>query len=67
VNPLTLYFAWKARRRAAKALQMAEHRRKVIEDQIGTRRAGHREWKPLLSDLQRATKDSLRAYVDGRA
>lgn len=67
MNPLSLFFAWKARSRAAKALRIAEHRRMVIAGQIDFRREKHREWKPLLSELQRATRDSLRAYVDGRA
>lgn len=62
-SPVSLWKAWRTRRKAAKALQLAERRRQAFANQIAARRERHGEFKPLERDLQRATEDSLRAFV----
>lgn len=44
----------------------AERARNAIIKAMNERRAAHREFKPLLSDLRKATAESLRASI-GRA
>jgi hypothetical protein len=41
----------------------AERRRNAIVRQMNERKAAHREFKPLLSDLRKATAESLRASI----
>lgn len=62
-NPLTAFFAFMARRRAAKTAATEAHRREVIMRQISDRRQQHREWKPLSGDLMRSTHNQLRAEI----
>ena len=66
MNPLAMFFAWKARRRAARLLREAERRRAAILAQIADRKAHKRQWVPKLGELQQATAASLRAYVEVR-
>lgn len=61
MNPLSFWTAWRARRRASRALREAERRRAVIMAQIAERKAHRLEWVPKLADLRRATAESLRA------
>lgn len=63
MNPLAPFLAWLYRKRAARALQIAERRRQAVIQQIADRRQRHCEFKPLLRDLRQATNDSLRAAV----
>lgn len=44
----------------------AERRRNAIVKQMNERKAKHQEWTPMLSDLRKATAESLRASI-GRA
>ena len=55
-----------AAKKRERELAAAERRRNAIAKAIHDRKASHREWKPLATDLRRATLDSLRASV-GRA
>lgn len=66
MNPVAAFLAWRNRRRAARIIAQAEHKRTVTMAQIAERRNGHREYKPLLHPLREATTASLRAYVEGR-
>ncbi len=61
MNPLALFLIWRDRRRAARALVVAERRRMAIAAQIADRRAHRREWRYLLGELRRATEASLAA------
>lgn len=67
MNPLAPFFAYLARRRALRALQDAERKRQAIIRQIDYRRGKHMAFRPLFGDLRRATEDSLRANLAGRA
>lgn len=67
MNPLSLYLAWRARRRSARALQAAERRRAAIIAQKEHRKAKHGPFRYLDGDLRQATNDSLRAYLRGAA
>jgi hypothetical protein len=62
-NPLTLFNAWLARKRAARLVKAAEQQRAAIMAQIAERRARKAEWKPLGGLLRQATEASLRASV----
>jgi len=61
MNPLTLFIAWRARRKARKALEAAERRRTAIASQIAHRASKHRERAYLFGDLKDATCRSLAA------
>ncbi|MBA3576163.1 MAG: hypothetical protein H0W39_00905 [Sphingomonas sp.] len=60
-SPIALFLAWRERRRADRAIVIAERRRLAIATQIADRRAHKREWRYLAGDLRRATEQSLAA------
>ena len=66
MNPLGPFFAYIARKRAARAMRQAEHRRQAIIAQQSRRKAEHRAWKYLDGDLIQATNASLRASLGRR-
>ena len=66
MSPLARFLAWRNRRRAARIIAQAEHKRKAVQSQMAYRKPRKREYKYLMGVLQEATKASLRAYVDGR-
>ncbi len=47
--------------RGPSELELAERKRALVKSEIAVRRKKHREWKPLMSDLRRATRASLEA------
>ncbi|MDE2105692.1 MAG: hypothetical protein KGL39_51165 [Patescibacteria group bacterium] len=63
---LAPFFAYFARIRAERAIRIAERKRSVIMAQIASRKASHKEWKPLAGLLRDATTASLRAYAMGK-
>lgn len=66
MNPLAPFFAYIARKRAARAMRQAEHRRAALMSQIADRRAHRREFRPMVGLLRQATEASLRASVGRR-
>ena len=66
MNPLSAWFAFLARKRAARLVKAAEQQRAAIIAQIAERRAHKREWKPLGGLVRQATEASLRASVGRR-
>lgn len=66
MNPLAMFLAWRAHRRAARLVKAAEHRRAAIIAQRQFRKAKHRAFRYLDGDLMQATNASLRASVGGR-
>lgn len=66
MNPLAMFLAWHARKRAARLIKAAEQQRAAIIAQIADRRAHRREWKPLGGLLRQSTNASLRASVGRR-
>lgn len=72
MNPVAAFLAWRNRRRAARIIAQAEHKRKAVQSQMAYRKPRKREYKYLMGVLQEATKASLRgsvslrAYVEGR-
>lgn len=66
MNPVAAFLAWRNRRRAARIIAQAEHKRTVTMAQIAERRQKRREFVPLYGELRQATQASLRAYVEGR-
>jgi hypothetical protein len=61
MSPLADFLAWLSRRRAARIIRDAERKRTAIARQIDERRSHKAEWRPLLSDMRRATNSSLAA------
>lgn len=51
MNPLSLFLAFIARRRAAYSHARAAKRLDIITQQIADRRANHRAWKHLVGEL----------------
>jgi hypothetical protein len=66
MNPLSLFLAWRQRKRAERLLKTAEHQRAALLSQIADRRAHKREFKPMVGMLRQATNASLRASVGQR-
>ena len=66
MNPLAPFFAYIARKRAARAMRQAEHRRQAIIAQQSRRKAEHKRFRYLDGDLIQATNQSLRASVGWR-
>jgi hypothetical protein len=66
MNPLSLFIAWRQRRASERAIRAAEKRRSAIISQQQYRKAKHRAWRYLDSDLMQATHASLRASVGRR-
>lgn len=65
MNPLNLWFSWRARKRAEKVIREAEKARWAGIQQMKARKAAHRESKPLLYVIREATNRSLAASVKG--
>ena len=63
MNPLAPFLALLSRRKAIRIAQRAEKKRAVLMQQIAERKSGHREWKPLLGDLRKATHAALAAEI----
>lgn len=61
MNPLTLFLAWRDRRRGAYAMRIAERRRYALIAQIAERRSHKAEWKPMVGMLRQSTNASLAA------
>lgn len=66
MNPLAMWFAFLARKRAVRALAAAEKRRSAIISQQQYRKAKHRAFRFLDGELMQATNASLRASVRRR-
>ncbi len=66
MNPLSAWFAFIARKRAARLVKAAEQQRAAIIAQIAERRARKREFRPMVGMLRQATEASLRASVGQR-
>jgi hypothetical protein len=61
MNPLSMFIAWRARRKARKALEAAERQRHAIIAQKANRKAEHRAFRYLDGILIDATCRSLAA------
>ena len=57
------WIARQTRRKAIRIAERAEKKRAVLMQQIAERKSGHREWKPLLGDLRKATHAALAAEI----
>jgi hypothetical protein len=66
MNPLASWFAFLARKRAARLIKAAEQQRAAIIAQRQFRKAKHRAFRYLDGDLMQATNASLRASVERR-
>lgn len=67
MNPLALFNAWLARKRAARLVKAAEHRRAALMAQIADRRAHRQEFRPMVGMLRQATEASLAASCGRKA
>jgi len=63
MNPLGPFLAYIARKRAERAMRIAERQRTALMAQQQYRRAKHRAFRYLDGDLRAATEASLRASV----
>jgi hypothetical protein len=61
ISILTRWLSWRADKKRQRYLVAVERQRNAIVKAMHARKAGHREYKPLLSDLRRATNASLAA------
>lgn len=66
MNPLSLWFAFLARKRAERMVKAAERQRAAIISQIADRQAQRKEWRPMVGMLREATNASRRASVGRR-
>jgi hypothetical protein len=66
MNPLSLWFAFLARKRSERMVRAAERQRAAIIEHQQYRKAGHRAFRYLDGDLRQATNASLRASVGRR-
>jgi hypothetical protein len=67
MNPLSLFLAWRDRRRAAYAMRIAERRRAALMAQQQYRKAKHRAFRYLDGELRAATNSSLAASCGRKA
>ena len=63
MNPLSLFFAFMARRRAYRIHAAQVRRAEIIQQQIAERKAKHQPWKFLEGKLQDCTHAMLEAEV----
>lgn len=63
MNPLAPFFAWLARRKAARLHAAQVRRAAIIEQQIAERKAKHRAWKYLEGELRLCRNAMLSAEI----
>jgi len=63
MNPLSLFFAFMARRRAYRIHAAQVRRAEIIQQQIAERKAKHRAWKYLEGELRLCIKAMLEAEI----
>jgi len=63
MNPLTLFLAFMARRRAARIHAAQVRRAIIIEQQIAERKAKHRAWKYLEGEMRACKRAMLEAEL----
>lgn len=63
MNPLSLFFAFMARRRAARIHAAQARRAAIIEQQIAERKSKHRAWRYLEGELRVCRHDMLSAEI----
>jgi len=59
MNPLSIFFAFIARRRAARIHAAQVRRAEIIRQQIGERKAKHRAWRYLEGELRACNRIML--------
>lgn len=52
MNPLSIFYAFMARRRASRVHAIQARRAKIIVQQMAEHKAKHRAWKYLLGELR---------------
>jgi hypothetical protein len=63
MNPLSPFFAWLARRRAARIHAAQARRAAIIEQQMKERKAKHRAWKYLEGEMMACKRAMLEAEI----
>lgn len=63
MNPLSLFFAFMARRRASRIHAAQVRRAEIIKQQIVERKAKHHAWKYLEGELRACTRSILEAEL----
>lgn len=63
MNPLSLFFAFMARRRASRIHAAQARRAEIIQQQIAERKAKHQPWRYLEGKLQDCTHAMLEAEI----